>query len=270
MLLIAKNSSDELVAAHLANRTESYTCLECSTPLRLRGGRHRRLHFYHTSKQRPCRQQGKSATHLAVQTTILKRLPAHEAMLEHPFPEIGRICDLYWEREKIAFEVQCSPISRDEVASRTADYHSLGIDVVWIFHERRFNRRRLSAAEEWLFNRSHYFTNINEQGAGVIYDQWARLQKGMRLDRTSRFAIRIDRPYRNPTISQEWPQPLKGQAKHRTIRFEGDVIDRLARGNSRLLDWSKGLIQSKRTSRWEGVKRTYNAFFRLVLETVTE
>lgn len=200
MQLFAKSLEGEVVSAKFAYKRESYICLECRKEVRVREGLHRRPHFFHLDENRLCKQAGKSKTHLEVQLYIKEKL-LDEAELEVPFVEINRIADVFWEKEKLVFEVQCSFITREEVEARNSDYEKLGIKVIWILHDRRYNQWSLSAAERFLKGKPHYFTSIKEDGKGIIYDQWSFVEKGVRIDKMKQLPIDLRKPLRDEMSS---------------------------------------------------------------------
>src|SRR5437879_13025188 len=100
-----------------AIKGKDYLCPECQRVVRLRGGNLRQKHFYHHHKG-SCRQGNKSLTHLALQWHLIDLLPKGEALMERAFPEIGRITDVCWEKRKIVFEIQCSPITEEKAKRR--------------------------------------------------------------------------------------------------------------------------------------------------------
>ena len=108
MQLYALDTKGELISAQQAVRQINYECLECQHTVRLRGGPHRRPHFYHVSPSIFCRQHQKGAIHLQLQSYFLHQLPIGDCHLECPFPSIGRIADVAWLSQKIVFEIQCS------------------------------------------------------------------------------------------------------------------------------------------------------------------
>jgi len=171
MQLFAYDDQKKVISASHANKQIDYFCLECAGIVRRRGGIHRHTHFYHLSSGKSCRQNGKSMEHLQVQFAIRNKISEEECLLEHPFLTINRIADVVWKTKGIVFEIQCSPITAQEVKERNQDYQSQGFRVVWILHDKRFNQRRLSAAEQFLLDQPHYFTNMDEEGCGIIYDQ---------------------------------------------------------------------------------------------------
>ncbi len=233
MQLVALNKDTRILAVH-ADKGRSYRCPECLNSLRVRSGPHRQPHFFHLSSNPLCNQQGKTLFHLQTQLHILKSLPLEEAEMEIAFPEIGRIADVVWEAKKLIFEVQYSSITEQEVRQRTCDYESRGYQVVWILHEKRFNRRRLSAAEQFLVEKDCYFTSIDDKGKGVIYDQFAVVRNGMRLFKGPRLPISLANPFvlaLNKDLSHELIFRTKRQ-----LGFSGDFFDQAQKADPK--DWA--------------------------------
>src|SRR5581483_7947193 len=96
----------------------------------------------------------KSIAHLKIQHHLKSLL--NTAILEKPFPEIKRIADVVWEEEKIVFEVQVSPISKEEVEERCLDYEKMGYTPIWILYNKNFNQNVLSQAELFLRKKQCY------------------------------------------------------------------------------------------------------------------
>lgn len=197
MQLIATEGGVQVYAA-AAEKRRDYFCPECAGIVRLRSGPHRQPHFYHPKADPRCRQCEKSAEHIAAQAALLALLP--NSSVEHPFPDIDRIADVVWPEQKIVFEIQCSPISLEEVQERIADYASCGFTCLWILHEKTFNQRRLSAAESHLRTVGCYFTDINQKGNGLFYDQYEIL-------------LGPRRTYRGPPLPVNFLEPPQRQTK---------------------------------------------------------
>lgn len=197
---------EKCISASLAQKGVTYQCPECKGPIRLRGGHQRQKHFYHLSSQIKCRQNGKSPTHLKIQEILAQQFPS--SIIENPFPEISRIADLFCPLQKMVIEVQCSFLSVEEIESRNRDYASLGLFVLWIFHEKRFSPRKT------LFTFPHFFTNIQQNRNGVIYDFW-REQK-FPVDLTSPIEVRFLRklPFFLQLRYQRWQKAFKGDLTH--------------------------------------------------------
>jgi hypothetical protein len=214
----ARDKKGHLIPLEVAVRGVVYTCPDCAGDLRLRGGRFRRRHFYHSSKN--CTRQGKSETHLEIQRHLHRLLPEGEATIEREFPQINRIADVYWHTRKIVFEIQCSAISGSEIAERNADYARLGFEVVWILHLARFPLRGKSQAQQQLAPRLHYYTNMDRHGRGTIFDP---LSMSLTVD--------LSRPCSYTPRQLNWRRSFKPRALKALFCFAGDGLS-LAQGPS--------------------------------------
>ena len=195
MQLYAHDSRDSLVFSCNAEKHINYFCLECRSIVRVREGVYRQPHFYHLKLTHQCSQNAKSLTHIRLQIYLKELMPDEDVYLEHRFLEIKRIADVAWHSKKIIFEIQCSPLSKEEMQARTKDYYSLGYEVVFILHDKRFNQRRLSAVEMGLLDQTHYYTNMNQAGNGMIYDQWQFIERGQRKSSLPPLPVDLSKPY---------------------------------------------------------------------------
>ena len=108
--------------------------------------------------------------HLAVQQKIASLLRGEKIFLEYKCQK--HIADIFWEKRRLVFEVQCSPMNLRECKKRTKDLEKQGMKVVWILHEKSFNKKYLSPMEHYLRRKKRcFFTNIDQGGRGIIYDQ---------------------------------------------------------------------------------------------------
>lgn len=224
--LYAFDSTNHLVNSQTASKKVDYFCPECKRVVRLRGGIHRQNHFYHLEVTPGCRQSGKSLEHLQTQLYILNALPKDEVQLEYHFPQIQRIADAVWSAQKIIFEVQCSPISLEEIQLRNRDYAKEGYTVVWIMHDKRFNQRRVTAAENYLYPFASYFTNISEIGEGFIYDQYSHIEKGIRKN-LKPLKIDLTQPRKRKAVVGPFELKLldlRNKTNH--LYFCGDLLHR--------------------------------------------
>lgn len=215
MQLYALDADQQLIAANHASKQHDYSCLECGNTVRLRGGIHRRDHFYHLQQEQPCRQSGKGMEHLQLQCFFQRSLLEGDCFLEHRFPTINRIADVAWVSKRLIFEIQCSSITAEEVAQRNRDYESVGWEVIWILHEKNFNQRRLTGAELELRANPHYYTDFNERGEGGIYDQPYLAEAGKRSRRHHPLPIDVTQP----------KAPPLGQRSQWHHYFAGDLTD---------------------------------------------
>ena len=169
MQVYAFDKNQNRVFVEAAEQASDYSCLECGQTVRKRGGLHKQLHFYHLHPETSCRLNGKSPEHIAIQR-YLKNLLGDACEEEVAFPHIGRIADIVWFSKNLIFEVQCSPITANEVRERMEDYKKAGFQVLWILHEAEFYKKRVSASTLWLQNHPHYFAESDFLSKPEIYD----------------------------------------------------------------------------------------------------
>lgn len=226
MNVYALDNNEKVLYAGHADKHKNYMCLECAQIVRLRSGFHRQPHFYHLQPNHKCRLNGKSMQHLMLQHHLETILPKGEVQLEYRFPMIKRIADVAWIKEKIIFEIQCSPISAAEVLQRNADYASQGFQVVWLLHQARYNQLRVTAAEDVLQHFPHFFSNMNSEGKGEIYDQLSFIVQGIRKQRIPKVLIDVSHPLRAIQITDRpLPQIIKQRLKSWPLSFQGDYIN---------------------------------------------
>lgn len=235
MQIYALDAADNYISASQAGKGIDYCCMECGKVVRKRSGAHRRPHFFHLDPSDACRQNGKSMTHLQVQFHIANALSKKELLndsvaLEWRHKRINRIADVVWLTHKLIFEIQCSPISAEEIYQRSAAWRSIGYEVVWILHENRFNKKRITFAESTFFNLIHYFTSINHEGNGIIYDQYQKIEGGFRQKKGAPLPIDLSEPHffyknlREENFLKSLPGTVRKRAAHR-CNFSGDLVD---------------------------------------------
>lgn len=248
MQLYALDKSTLILATHAAKH-QSYHCPECQGFVRLRGGGRRQVHFYHVRRPASCRQHGKSLSHLQIQLHLKSQIPTLE--LEKKFQ--NRIADAFWAEEKIVFEIQCSPILVEEAQKRCEDYRRLGLTPVWILHDRRYNHRRLTPAEEYLRTQTTTFFTDGR----VFYDQFDICQTSCRLYQGPKLIVDLTLPQKKPTqvlFSRRWP-----------LSFRGDLFDQKLNLHT-LKKLQQGVLSKKRRNRW---KNLYRYLLYHLLETCT-
>lgn len=223
------SDGDSYIFARDAAPNGSYSCLECSLPVKPRRSKCRVPHFYHLKKSPQCHLYSKSEDHLILQLQIQKILADETALIEHRLPSIHRIGDLIWEKERIVFEIQCSPISISEAQSRMTDYGKIGYRIVWLLDDRIFNRRFVRPVEQFLRSQSCYFFTFNRSVLSYFYDQMEIVIKNKRLRKGAPLWIDLAKPYAKPFL--EWPHNLPNQIQERIVRidryFRGDIIYRM-------------------------------------------
>ena len=292
MHFYALDSIGHVVSADHAIRGKDYKCLECGGILRVRGGIHRRYHYYHLSSSPSClRSSGKSAAHRNLQHRLLSLFPTEDCSLERSFPEIGRIADVVVKKHRLVFEVQCSPISVEEVQRRNNDYSSMEYTVVWLLSDALYNRKKVSAAELFLQDRPHYFFCASPRNHGIIYDSHAVIIENLRHTIVKSVAIDITKPlFLSPATKlhccNEVPTVIRRRAKMWPVCFGDDLVDIFINGEeSRASVVSaticaaekRHLARYKRTTKekvWAFINaaifltiiKPYRIFFRMLLE----
>lgn len=260
MQLFALDGSVGVVGASQAQEGKDYQCRDCGRSVRVRGGSLRRRHFYHCHGGHPCRQQGKSLQHLQVQRFLQTQLKG--AQLEVSFASIGRIADVLCLDRGLVFEVQCSPISLKEVMERNRDYGSEGLAVIWILHDKRFNQGKCGEAEAYLRSLGCFFTDIDADGKGRIYDQWDVLVEGRRWDRSAGYTVYLGESCATEKAGGEaLPQSLKDRS---IPRFCGDAVDQAFHDSLLARDWKNREAELK--NRLQSRNRVWQACVGLVRE----
>jgi competence protein CoiA len=224
--------NDQFVFAHHAQKHKNYRCPECQNDIRIRGGPHRQTHFYHLGTNPLCNQHKKTLIHLQIQLKLYAQLPG--SAIEKPYKQIHRIADVSWEQQGIVFEIQYSAISLVEAQERCRDYEKLGLTVVWILHEKRFNKRRMGNSEVFLRQNICYYTNIDAKGQGIIYDQFDISKNMIKLFWGLPLGVNLSSPLRlqrsHSTI--KLPQALLSRFIPGRLYFKGDLIDKCLKNSS--------------------------------------
>ena len=111
-MFVARDAKGKLVNALEKDVTkQAYTCPACGGGLRLRQGQSIRTHFAHESL-RDCMAifENESPEHLGNKEALYHWVKKDsQVALEYAIPEIQQIADVL-VNEKLALEVQCSPI----------------------------------------------------------------------------------------------------------------------------------------------------------------
>lgn len=263
MQLYALEGSTPIAASH-AEKEKNYHCPECGSIVRLRGGPSRQTHFYHLLLSKECKQHTKSLEHLQLQWRLLD-LIGEEGQMECSFPSIRRIADVAWHAKKIVFEIQRSNLSMEEAQNRTSDYQKAGYTVIWILHDKQFNRSTLSAAENYLRQAPCYFTNIDPKGKGIVYDQFEVIEGHRRLFKGPQLPISPTAISSLPKVTYpniRLPQLILQRLEKWGCYAAGDLLCRLLKeGNLSIATGQMITIESR-------FKRSENPTPRLPLRTL--
>lgn len=139
-MLIAKNEQDDLVNVAEMSRTEiealrakKLTCPVCHGRVTVKNGLHKIPHFAHR-QQEGCLafSEGETAEHLGLKLALFEWgcQNGQSMQLEAYLPELVQRPDLLLD--KLAIEVQCSPLSQERLRERTKNYHAHDYQVIWL------------------------------------------------------------------------------------------------------------------------------------------
>ena len=139
MSLTAIRSTDQIKveARQLQKDGGPYRCPGCGEGLTLKKGRVVTHHFAHRPPLTCAWGLGESAEHLEAKMAIHDALRADPAVtevrLEAPGGDVAVADVLARIRGQwVAIEVQRSDLTAEQVARRTANYHALGVHVLWV------------------------------------------------------------------------------------------------------------------------------------------
>ena len=248
------------IPASRAKKGKNYRCPECFNYIRLRSGNLRQPHFFHLGRHLVCRQAQKSAIHLRLQSFVHYLFYSQDAEMEKSFSSIGRIADVACIKEKKIFEIQYSPITLEEAKSRCRDYEELGFVVIWILHENSFNKKKVSPAEKFLRSKVCYFTNMDEEGRGLIYDQFEKFQGNRRIMRKLCKQVNLREANTLPVELNLSLLFLKKRAQTWPLYHKGDLIDAAING-----DFSLDLLEQT-TRKKTFFHRLKNAYLSLLCQ----
>lgn len=118
------------------NRNQNFVCERCHKPVMFKNGTRKKPHFAHV-KAKIGATNPESVAHKLVKEVMARWLHNQgiRAAVEHSFPVIDRIADVYFQYKgsEYVFEIQKSSMSETEFKKRIFDYGRLGIEIIWIF-----------------------------------------------------------------------------------------------------------------------------------------
>ena len=145
-MFVARDTKGNLVNALEKDvPKQAYTCPACGGGLRLRQGQSIRTHFAHESL-RDCIAifENESPEHLGNKEALYHWAKKdNKVALEYSLPEIQQVADVL-VNEKLALEVQCSPLSQKLLGDRSQGYRSQGYQVIWLLGEKLWLKERLT------------------------------------------------------------------------------------------------------------------------------
>ena len=143
-----------------------FYCPACKTPLRLKKGKIKIPHFAHVSLQNcDSWSENESAQHLGLKLSLYQWFKEKEKVeLEKYVPEIKQTADLL-VNDKLAIEIQCSPLSLQRLEERTVSYKEMGYYVLWLQGRDLWLKNTLSPLQKNLLyysaERGFYFWELD-------------------------------------------------------------------------------------------------------------
>ena len=122
------------------------------------------------------------------------------------------------------FEIQYSPISLEEAMQRCEDYESLGYHIIWILHADTFEQEKVGAAERFLRTKTCYYSDMDADGNGHIYDRFDLIHGKTRVDFSDMVQI-VDLRKCFSVPQFNWPKELVDRGKTWPLYHEGDYLD---------------------------------------------
>lgn len=249
-----------LVSREQAEPGKNYRCPECGGEIRLKSRGNMQPHFFHLYKTKRCQRAQRGSEHIELQLYIQKLLPG--SLLECRFPEINRVADIAWPKGKTIFEIQYSPISEKEAMQRCRDYERLGFRVVWVLHDKQFNKKILSRSEAFLRKKTCYFSDMDKEGKGTIYDQFEQLTHRWRRFKSKPLRIDLSHPSLMSLSLKGAPPSIQARANSWALYHHGDLVDLFLGGG---LNWaSLGKTRSKGAQ--PNLKQRYRSLLYILLE----
>ena len=143
-----------------------FYCPACKSSLRLKRGKIKIPHFAHISLQNcDSWSESESAQHLGLKLSLYQWLKEKEKVeLEKYVPEIKQTADLL-VNDKLAIEIQCSPLSLQRLEERTVSYKEKGYYVLWLQGRDLWLKKTLSSLQKNLLyysvERGFYFWELD-------------------------------------------------------------------------------------------------------------
>jgi competence protein CoiA len=171
MLCGIRRSDGQKVFASESSKEESpFQCPCCEQELVIRKGNIKIHHFAHKPPFNCSHGEGETEAHRRCKELIYKALKTRQNVTDLDVEaNLGRLIpDIYAviRSVPVAIEVQRSKISVNEITRRTAEYHSKGINVLWLalFNDKLYNEKYSpNAWEKWChavyFGRVYYWLN---------------------------------------------------------------------------------------------------------------
>lgn len=177
---IRKSDQKKVTGRFIQKRAgEQYFCPECGSEVI----HHRSAsgivigHFKHRAGSPYCAYEGESPLHMAIKAQLKDHIsdnyPAGISFIEEEYRGLGGSLrpDVFLKTRRgksIAFEVQVSPITIDEITRRTREYLKKGVHMFWLlpWDASRFYEERPEFG--WTHENGQYIKRVHKEPSGTL------------------------------------------------------------------------------------------------------
>ena len=152
-MLTANNQDQIKTPAWQAIKSDIFQCPECQNEVILKQGKIKIAHFAHKPDADCPYRTNETELHLRIKREIyeaLKDYPnCHRCELERRLNGVRPDISLYIGPNPVAIEIQRSDITIDMIIQRTTRYSQLGIYLLWILPDIKFNDEGITQVKSW-------------------------------------------------------------------------------------------------------------------------
>lgn len=176
MLRYALTQEGDMVSIDEARSSQLFFCPDCLVPVGKKMGPQRAWHFYHFESVKSlssCKRQGDCTFHTRLVEYLVHALKDQGicSYVEYPVLAARRIADIAIVSEKIALEVQRTPISLRALVERTQAYICQGWQVIWFLSSTLWKQSRMPHQLERLGTIPYYIFEEKEKDI-FVFDEF--------------------------------------------------------------------------------------------------
>ncbi|MDR3156321.1 MAG: hypothetical protein LBT69_00140 [Lactobacillales bacterium] len=170
-MFVALDETEKFViASEKLDKNQNFLCPVCRKSVQLKMGTHSRPHFAHFTKSiHTKKREGETNEHREGKETLYywsRQKTEINVELEPYISSIDQRPDVLIE-SKLAFEIQCSPISIQQLTKRCVEYQKIGISPIWFCGKKLHINEKLSDLNRALMNYAKnigfYYWEIHQQ-----------------------------------------------------------------------------------------------------------
>ncbi|KRG08991.1 competence protein CoiA [Staphylococcus sp. NAM3COL9] len=140
-MLCAKNESNQIISAIIAQKGHQYKCPYCNNKVILKKGQFVAPHFAHVNKSKLTCNKGETYEHYCLKYQLAQWFEKYnyEVAIEPYITECYQYPDLIINNS-VAIEIQFSRISVLNIKKRSISLQKCGLDVVWIINNPHYDK----------------------------------------------------------------------------------------------------------------------------------